>query len=181
MGLRECRRGGKGGGISVRIRSEISISLPTKILWLLDDIPMEEFNLDMISADDIERIDILKSIGNLAIFGLRGAGGVIAIYTKKSTSASDVIHRPNVKTIMPLACQLPVAFYAPKYDTEAARNNSKTDHRTTIHWEPVVQTDSQGLASFEFYTADNPSSYTVVVEGLTKNGKIVRYHTKWGQ
>ena len=168
------------GETSVRIRTDMSINLrPSEPLLLIDDIPMIGLTIDMLSSDDIERIDILKSIGNLALFGLRGSGGVIAVYTKKSTSAGDDIGvPPRVKTIMPLACQLPEAFYAPKYDTEAARNNSKTDHRTTIHWEPVVQTDSLGLASFEFYTADDPSSYTVVIEGLTKDGKIVRYHTK---
>ena len=84
----------------------------------------------------------------------------------------------HINTILPLGYQQPVEFYAPKYDTPEKRNASTPDLRTTIHWQPVVQTDSTGVASFEFYTADEPTSYTVVIEGLTDDGKIIRKEEK---
>ena len=31
------------------------------------------------------------------------------------------------------------------------------------------------IASFEFYTADDPTSYTVIIEGLTDEGDIIRH------
>ena len=37
----------------------------------------------------------------------------------------------------------------------------------------VVLTDS-GEASFEFYTSDFPTTYSIVIEGLTSDGRIVR-------
>ena len=49
---------------------------------------------------------------------------------------------------------------------------------TTIHWQPVVQTDSLGEASFEFYTADESTSYTVVIEGLADDESIIREEGK---
>ena len=52
------------------------------------------------------------------------------------------------------------------------------DMRTTIHWQPVIKTDSSGVASFDFYTADEPTSYTVAIEGLTEDGKIIRKEEK---
>ena len=52
------------------------------------------------------------------------------------------------------------------------------DLRTTIHWQPVVQTDDAGVASFEFYTADDPASYTVKIEGLADDGNIISYEGK---
>jgi len=79
----------------------------------------------------------------------------------------------EVKQIFPLGYQQPVAFYAPKYDTPEKRNAQAPDKRTTIHWQPVVQTNSEGVASFEFYTADDATSYTVVIEGLADNGSII--------
>jgi len=78
----------------------------------------------------------------------------------------------------PLGYQQPVAFYAPKYETISQRNNPKPDLRTTIHWQPVVQTDSHGNAVFEFYTADEPTSYTVNIEGMADDGTIIRQTKK---
>jgi len=86
--------------------------------------------------------------------------------------------RTHIKTIRPFGYQKPVEFYAPKYDTPESRENLAFDMRTTIHWQPVVQTDSTGIASFEFYTADAESSYTVIIEGVTAEGKIVRQEAK---
>ena len=78
--------------------------------------------------------------------------------------------------------QSPAEFYAPKYDTPEKQRAQTPDLRTTIHWQPVVQTDSQGVASFEFYTADENTSYTVMIEGLADNGKIIRQEGKlWRQ
>jgi hypothetical protein len=42
-----------------------------------------------------------------------------------------------------------------------------------MHWQPSLTTDDKGVASFGFYTADAPSAYTVVIEGITDDGKIV--------
>jgi hypothetical protein len=50
---------------------------------------------------------------------------------------------------------------------------TKPDLRTTIHWEPNITTDEEGKANFRFYTADAPSTYSVVIEGVTEDGKIV--------
>jgi len=94
---------------------------------------------------------------------------------------NDVFYRNNennFKIINPLGYQKPMDFYAPKYDTPEARENTLYDPRTTIHWQPDLRTDSLGIASFEFYTADSNSSYTVVIEGITTEGKIVRHEEK---
>jgi len=79
---------------------------------------------------------------------------------------------------MPLGYQTPVEFYAPKYDTPEQRNATTPDLRTTIHWQPVVKTDSEGVASFEFYTADEHTSYTVIIVGLADDGRIIRKEGK---
>jgi hypothetical protein len=77
-----------------------------------------------------------------------------------------------------LGYQQPAEFYTPKYDTPEKRNEKTPDLRTTIHWEPVVQANEQGEASFEFFTADEPASYTVIIEGLAEDGSIIRQEGK---
>jgi hypothetical protein len=66
-------------------------------------------------------------------------------------------------------------FYAPQYETLETKQSPIPDLRTTIFWKPdVVISDEQEEAVFEFYTSDFPTSYSVVIEGLTADGKIVR-------
>ena len=123
----------------------------------------------LLVASDVAQVDVLTSPGNLVAFGFNGGGGVIAIYTKtgKGKAPKD---EPYIKRVMPLGFQKPVEFYAPKYDS--IRIDSKPDLRTTIHWQPSLTIDESGKASFRFYTADTPSTYSVVIEGVTDNGKI---------
>ena len=136
------------------------------------------------SISDIEQIEVVKGAAT-AIFGMRmgvanggSGGGVIAIHTKRGENTKDNTVALNIKGLKPLGYQQPVEFYAPKYDTPEKRNAQAPDLRTTIYWQPVVQTDSQGEASFEFYTADESTSYTVVIEGLADDGSIIRQEGK---
>ena len=118
---------------------------------------------------------LLKEPSNLAVFG------AIAIYTKRGKFIPDDSTKYNVKAFMPLGFQPPAEFYAPKCDTPESRENKTLDLRTTIYWQPVVQTDSLGVASFDFYAADEATSYSVVIEGLTNDGKIIRQYGKLGR
>ena len=84
----------------------------------------------------------------------------------------------DIKRIRPLGYQQPVEFYSSKYDTPEKRNAQIPDLRTTIHWQPTVQTDSLGTATFGFYTADVENSYTAVIEGITTDGRIIRQESR---
>jgi len=84
----------------------------------------------------------------------------------------------HIKIVQPLGYQKPVEFYATKYDTPEKRNSQVADLRTTIHWQPDVRTDSLGIAKFDFYSADSESSYTVIIEGVTIDGKLIHKEGK---
>jgi hypothetical protein len=68
------------------------------------------------------------------------------------------------------------SFYVPKYETAAQKQSLNPDERTTIHWQPQLILDEQGKALVSFYSADRSfSTYTVTVEGITMDGRPVRY------
>lgn len=81
------------GGINVRVRGAASISAGTQPLYVLDGIPLitddESSNgaptnpLLTLSTNEIESIDVLKDASSAAIYGARGANGVVIITTKK--------------------------------------------------------------------------------------------------
>ncbi|HVX49804.1 MAG TPA: hypothetical protein VHB48_06590, partial [Chitinophagaceae bacterium] len=52
-------------------------------------------------------------------------------------------------------------------------NSKSPDPRTTIFWKSDIVTGLDGKASVNFFTADEPTTYTVTVTGLTANGEYI--------
>ncbi len=71
-----------GAGAQIRIRGERSINAGNDPLIVLDNIPFNG-NLNDINPDDIASVDVLKDASATAIYGSRGANGVILISTKR--------------------------------------------------------------------------------------------------
>ncbi len=74
------------GGIAVRIRGATSFNASTQPLYVVDGIPMQpgpNGSLTGINPYDIESIQVLKDAADTAIYGMRGANGVIVIKTKR--------------------------------------------------------------------------------------------------
>ena len=82
-GLQVVNSGKPGQEPDIRIRGTNSIG-GVKPLYLVDGIFND--NINFLNPNDIESIEILKDPSSLAIFGVRGANGVIAITTKKAKS-----------------------------------------------------------------------------------------------
>ncbi|PCH70229.1 MAG: hypothetical protein COC06_05460 [Bacteroidales bacterium] len=135
--------------------------------WSYEDL---EYDLQM---DNVEKIKLIKDPGAASFWGGGSNYGVtVWIKTKKGMYASGK-DQFNLKKVFPVGYQRPLEFYAPKYETEEQRQNKLPDYRSTVYWNPVIVTDNQGQASFSFYSSDNTSDYTVVIEGICTNGKII--------
>ena len=65
-------------------------------------------------------------------------------------------------------------FYLPRYTGPRASQTNRTDTRTTIYWNPNVETDKDGNAAFEFFNADGTGTYRAIIEGIDKEGNIGR-------
>lgn len=82
--------GQPGSGIDIVIRGNNSISQANSPLYVIDGFPIEDMNNNAINPQDIESIDVLKDASATAIYGARGANGVIVITTKKGKTGSPV-------------------------------------------------------------------------------------------
>ncbi|WP_138991753.1 TonB-dependent receptor [Larkinella sp. C7] len=78
--------GAPGAGISVRIRGTNSIQGSNEPLYVVDGFPTSGSNPTIINNTDIESIEILKDASATAIYGSRGANGVVLITTKQGKS-----------------------------------------------------------------------------------------------
>jgi hypothetical protein len=79
----------------------------------------------------------------------------------------------NTVQVNRLGYQLPVEFYSPIYDTQSAIDSSIPDLRSTIYWKPDIITSPDGKAFFDFYTADSSSTYSVVIEVVMSDGRLI--------
>jgi hypothetical protein len=161
----------EGGNVIIeRMQNSLSGVLPAAVI--IDDVILFDYDIDMIDPSNIERIGILKG-AQASILGGQGAGGALVITTKKGTSAKDDSPVYNIKKISPPGYQKPVEFYAPRYETIKERDNWEPDLRTTIYWNPNVTVSSSGDASFDFFTADASTTYSVIIEGIAFDGSII--------
>ena len=73
--------GAPGAGVNIRVRGVNSLSASTAPLYVVDGYPVADD--DFINPNDIESIEILKDAASAAIYGSRGASGVVLITTKR--------------------------------------------------------------------------------------------------
>lgn len=88
-GLSVVNNGTPGKSADIRIRGTASIG-NVRPLYVVDGILND--NIDYINPNDIESIEVLKDPSSLAIFGVRGATGVILVTTKKAKEGKTVVN-----------------------------------------------------------------------------------------
>lgn len=77
--------GQPGSEASIRVRGGISITQSNEPLYVIDGFPTED-GMSSLDPADIESIDVLKDASATAIYGARGANGVVLITTKSGKS-----------------------------------------------------------------------------------------------
>lgn len=82
--------GAPGGSMKVNIRGINSISAGNDPLYVVDGII--DGSIELINPNDIESVDVLKDASSTAIYGVRGANGVIIITTKRAKSGITSIN-----------------------------------------------------------------------------------------
>ncbi|WP_205461824.1 TonB-dependent receptor [Mangrovibacterium lignilyticum] len=78
-----------GSSPTLRIRGSGSISAGNDPLIVVDGFPLVNNNLNDISSNDIASMEILKDASSAAIYGSRGANGVILITTKRGSKGAN--------------------------------------------------------------------------------------------
>ena len=82
--------GSPGAAIQIRVRGGGSITQDNSPIYVVDGIQVENA-LSFISPQDIANIDVLKDASTTAIYGARGANGVVVITTKSGRNAKTTI------------------------------------------------------------------------------------------
>jgi hypothetical protein len=186
-------------GDDIQIRGTSSFGTNAMPLFLLDGVPLvgsQAFNLPVevtqdtdsegniisntneqliqtvraIPMSDVDKVEVLKSGQNLAVFGVKGANGVIAIYTRRGEKGGGNSIGKGVIENRVIGYSKYKSYYSPKYSPEN-QHEKQPDLKTLLYWNPEVTTKN-GIAELMFYSSDQPGKYNVIVEGIANNGRI---------
>lgn len=150
----------------IRIRGERSILGSNDPLLVLDGIPYEGGTLNDINPQDVASIEVLKDASATAIYGSRGANGVLLVSTKKGKVGPARINFSDYAGINSVTKKYPV-FNAQEYTAMRAAANAATnagylnDVFEAANLAKGVNTNWQDLMYQQGLTTDN---------GLTVSG-----------
>ncbi len=154
----------------IQIDGETVTYRGSAVKFYVNDMEEEYLAVSLLVADLIEQIDFFDSTAASGLF-FDVSGGVFNI-TLRDGASMPMLRLPNIVNYEPLGYQRVEKFYHPMYDTQSKKNNLPPDYRSTIFWSGDILPNAEGRATFEFYTADKPTKYRVLVEGVTTSGEI---------
>lgn len=136
----------------------------------LNEIPTD---VDMISSVSVNDVAYIKVIRPPFLGGTNGANGAIAIYTRRG---DDIKAEPGKGMASNVVTGYSAIrkFYEPNYSSFKT-DNDKKDMRTTLYWNPqLVTSPGKSTVTFSFYNNDFTQAFRIVIEGMTRDGKLTR-------
>jgi hypothetical protein len=139
-----------------------------KPLVLVDGVPIYDFEKVLnINSKEIERADIINT---RYFYSENIFDGILSFITKKGNLSAMEFDNSIFRQVYE-ACQVPGNFYSPSYNIDSLKNNRIPDYRNTLYWAPDLKTKKDGKTEIEFFTSDEHSEYSIVVEGISSDGR----------
>ena len=157
--------GEPGATIGITVRGPGGVRTGSTPLFVVDGIPLDNSStgggdpLTFLNPQDIESIDVLKDASATAIYGARGANGVIIITTKKGKAGIVNFTYASSLAISSLANALPV-YNAAQFRTEVAKLGVPVDDK-------LGNTDWQKEVTRKAYTQNHNVTMSGGAEKLT--------------
>ena len=177
--------GRPGGRTTVRVRGFSSINSSNNPLYVVDGVMLPQGNqnqfsnsIDFINPNDIVSVEVLKDASSTAIYGARGANGVILITTRRGKSGDSRITYDVDTSVPTIGPNRPEVLNAQEYlatEELAWRNMEKYD---PVNWaagryanlNPAVRRKDPFLVAQGVFDANgNPLHDTNWMEEITQN------------
>lgn len=119
------------------------------------------------SANSIDHIEVIK-YGGGAAYGVRGANGVISIYTNYLPNTKPK-ESPDQSKFQPIH----IPGFASNKQFNVSKSSSKNPN-STIYWNPSINTSREKSVKISLVAPSSTGVYQVTAEGVTYDGKPVR-------
>ncbi|MFY9154336.1 MAG: TonB-dependent receptor [Prolixibacteraceae bacterium] len=184
--------GEPGAGMSVRIRGSNSIRSGQEPLYVIDGVPLDNANitptgasaagygsgsnknpLSFLNPEDIESIDILKDASSTAIYGARGANGVVIITTKKGKSGKGIITYDGYAGISTIREKMDVLSASQFRSYKKADGSKLLDLGASTNWQDeIFRTAYTQNHSVSFSGGGEKSTYHTSIGSLDQDGIV---------
>jgi len=172
--------GEPGGTQGITIRGPGSIRVGSGPLYVIDGLPLDGGMGNFLNPSDIEKMDVLKDASATAIYGTRGANGVILITTKKGKAGFSTMNFSTDYAISSLARPLPV-LSAADFRTQVGKNGgiledfgSNTDWQNQITRSAITQNHNLSLGGGAKNLTYYASFGAQMQQGILKNNQLDR-------
>ena len=169
------RSGQPGENISIIIRGNNSIQASNSPLYVVDGLPLDGLTADL-NPTDIETIEVLKDASSTAIYGSRGANGVLMITTKKGKEGRPLVSYNGYYGVQTLRKKLDLidATEFATLQNEVAANDGQPQPWTQQEINALGQgTDWQDLV----YNSAPVQNHDISVSG---GNSFTKYYTSLG-
>jgi|UniRef100_UPI004049A2B0 hypothetical protein len=139
-------------------------------LILLDGVPVFDRGNKIIKYDP-KKVRELEVVAKRYFLGPLMFNSILNFKTYKG-NLPDFQLDPRATVMDYEGMQLKREFYSPLYETEAKVSERLPDFRNVLYWSPDLKIDSNGKKTISFYTSDQENKYTVVVQGISPEGKL---------
>lgn len=180
--------GEPGGGISIRMRGGTSLSAGNEPLFVIDGVPLENDGvaggrnpLNFINPGDIADITVLKDASSAAIYGSRGANGVIIITTKSGTSGKPEFSYSgsySVSSIVDRVRMLDTDEFAFTVGRKGPKNLGDLGNSDTDWLDEVLQTAQGHNHNLSSSFGGKTNSMRVAVNYQNLNGILLTSNTE---
>jgi hypothetical protein len=136
-------------------------------LVLLDGTPL--FDIDKIMEFDPLKVKKLEVLTHRYYLGPFVFSGIVS-YTTYTGDLGGFQLDPKVLSIDYEGLQRQREFYSPQYENQKQRESRLPDRRNLLLWAPQVKLDKDDRQPLEFFTSDLAGEYTIIIEGITKDG-----------
>lgn len=159
----------QNGKLELKLINKLqSLPFENRPLVLVDGVPMYDFEkVLVINSKEIERADV---VNKRYFFSEYIFDGILSFVTKKGNLSAMDFDNTIFRQVYE-GCQIREEFYSPEYSTDSLKSGRIPDYRNTLFWKPDNHTDKDGKTYVEFYTSDESSDYTIVVRGISTDGK----------
>lgn len=134
----------------------------------LDGSPDVTGAIGSMPASWIDKVELVR----MAPIPGAGFGPAVFFWTKRGAPNKIPKFASGISTTKLVGYSVIRNFYSPVYDGSEDVENLKGDLRSTLYWNPVIETDEDGVSWVSFYNSDQTGEVKVVVEGVTKTGKL---------
>ena len=163
------------GELQIRYRSGTVTRAQDGPVIFIDEFRSNVEELLMLQPETTESIEWFDHVGaaNMTIYGWNVSTSGLLLVRQKPGLKGRAFRPISMATVHQQGWKPSVEFYSPQYPDPAAK--TRPDHRTTLYWNPKVETDEKGHASVRFYASDISKRYLITLEGVSNDGTIVHH------